>query len=63
MMEERINYIHNKPVKHRYVDDGVHWQYSRTRDYDGICGLIEVEKFFLMYMNELPKIGVKDDIR
>lgn len=29
MMLERINYIHNNPVKRGYVDDGVHWRYSR----------------------------------
>lgn len=43
MMQERINYVHNNPVKRGYVDDGVHWRYSSARDYEGIDGLIEVD--------------------
>ena len=43
MMLERINYIHNNPVKRGYVDDGVHWRYSSARNYDGNAGLIDVE--------------------
>lgn len=45
MMIERINYIHNNPVKRGYVDEAKHWRYSSARDYEGIEGLIEVEKF------------------
>ncbi len=46
MMCDRINYIHNNPVKRGYIDDSVHWRYSSARDYDGVAGLIDVEKFF-----------------
>ena len=46
MMLERINYIHNNPVKRGYVDDGVHWRYSSARDYDGVTGLIEIDRGF-----------------
>ncbi len=46
MMRERINYTHNNPVKRGYVDDGAHWRYSSARDYDGVDGLLEIEKFF-----------------
>ena len=44
MMLDRINYIHNNPIKRGYVDDAVHWRYSSARDYEGVAGLIEVEK-------------------
>ena len=46
MMQEKIHYIHNNPVKRGYVDDGVHWRYSSARDYEGTNGLIEVYKEF-----------------
>ena len=40
------NYIHHNPVKRGYVDEAKHWRYSSARDYEGIDGLIEVEKFW-----------------
>ncbi len=46
MMQERIQYIHNNPVKRGYVDNAVHWRYSSARDYEGVDGLIEVYKEF-----------------
>jgi len=46
MMIERINYIHNNPVKRGYVDEGKHWRYSSARDYEEIKGLIEVDRFW-----------------
>ncbi len=45
MMRDRINYIHNNPVKRGYVDDGIHWRYSSARDYDGACGLLDILGF------------------
>ena len=39
MMIERINYIHNNPIKRGYVDEASHWRYSSARDYDGVEGL------------------------
>jgi len=46
MMIDRIKYIHNNPVKRGYVDEANHWRYSSARDYDGVRGLLDVEKFF-----------------
>ncbi|MFP4332281.1 MAG: REP-associated tyrosine transposase [Campylobacterales bacterium] len=46
MMIERINYIHNNPVKRGYVDEAKHWRYSSARNYEGSDGLIEIEKVF-----------------
>jgi REP element-mobilizing transposase RayT len=46
MMVERINYIHNNPIKRGYVDEAKHWRYSSARDYEGDAGLVEVEKFW-----------------
>ena len=46
MMCERINYIHNNPVKRGYIEDAKCWRYSSARDYDGIKGLIDVERVF-----------------
>ena len=45
MMIDRINYIHNNPIKRGYVDVAHHWRYSSARDYEGVKGIMEVEKF------------------
>ncbi|WP_310441812.1 REP-associated tyrosine transposase [Sulfurimonas sp.] len=42
MMIERINYIHQNPVKRGYVDEAKFWRYSSARDYEGVNGLIDV---------------------
>lgn len=42
MMRQKINYIHNNPVKRGYVDLAEHWRYSSARNYAGETGLIEV---------------------
>jgi len=46
MMISKIKYIHENPVKRGYVDEEVHWRYSSARDYMGIDGLIDIEKFW-----------------
>ena len=38
----------SNPVKRGYVDEAVHWRYSSARDYEGIDGLIEIDKFLLV---------------
>jgi hypothetical protein len=43
MMHQKIDYIHNNPVKPGYVDEPVHWRYSSARNYEGPAGLIEVK--------------------
>ena len=45
-MIEKVNYIHNNPVKRDYVDEAKHWRYSNARDYEGIDGLICVDRFW-----------------
>jgi hypothetical protein len=42
MMWQKIEYIHNNPVKRGYVDDPLHWRYSSARNYAGQPGLLEV---------------------
>jgi hypothetical protein len=46
MMISKIKYIHHNPVKRGYIDEAIHWRYSSARDYEGIDGLIEVERFW-----------------
>ena len=43
MMRQKINYIHQNPVKRGYVDEAIHWRYSSARNYEGMKGLIPVE--------------------
>ena len=42
MMVQKLEYMHNNPVKRGYVDEAVHWRYSGARNYAGRQGLIEV---------------------
>jgi REP element-mobilizing transposase RayT len=42
MMWQKIEYIHNNPLRRGYVDDPLHWRYSSARNYAGMPGLIEV---------------------
>ncbi len=44
MMRQRLEYMHNNPVRRGYVDDPVHWRYSSARNYAGREGLLEVRK-------------------
>jgi putative transposase len=42
VMLQKMEYIHNNPVKRGYVDEAVHWRYSSARNYAGMPGLINV---------------------
>jgi putative transposase len=42
MMRQKVNYIHENPVKRGYVDLPEHWRYSSARNYAGLPGLLEV---------------------
>ena len=44
MMRQKLDYIHQNPVKRGYVDQPEHWRYSSARNYAGQEGLIEVER-------------------
>ena len=44
MMKQKIEYIHQNPVKRGYVDCAKHWRYSSARDYEGEEGLIDICK-------------------
>ncbi|SER74934.1 hypothetical protein SAMN03159444_04941 [Pseudomonas sp. NFACC02] len=46
VMRQKLEYIHNNPVKRGYVDLGEHWRYSSARDYQGQPGLIEVQRWY-----------------
>jgi REP element-mobilizing transposase RayT len=42
MMRQKVDYIHQNPVKRGYVDEAEHWRYSSARNYAGNTGLLEV---------------------
>jgi len=46
MLRQKVDYIHNNPVKRGYVDDPAHWRYSSYRDYVGEAGLLPVSIIF-----------------
>ena len=46
MMKIKIYYIHQNPVKRGYVDEAKHWRYSSARDYEGVDGLLKIEKLW-----------------
>jgi len=42
MMAQKIEYIHNNPVRRGYVDLPVHWRYSSARNYSEMDGVLDV---------------------
>jgi hypothetical protein len=42
MLRQKIDYIHNNPVKRGYVERPEHWRYSSAKNYLGQEGLIDV---------------------
>ena len=42
MMCQKVDYIHQNPVKRGFVDEVVHWRYSSARNYLGYVGLLDV---------------------
>ena len=42
MMLQKLEYMHNNPVAHGYVDEAIHWRYSSARNYAGLPGLLPV---------------------
>jgi REP-associated tyrosine transposase len=43
IMRQKVEYIHNNPVKRGYVDEPAHWRYSSARNYAGEKGIIDVQ--------------------
>lgn len=41
---QKVEYIHNNPMKRGYVDAPEHWRYSSCRDYFGGEGLVEISR-------------------
>jgi hypothetical protein len=42
MMLQRLEYMHDNPLRRGYVADASHWRYSSAGDYAGRAGLIAV---------------------
>lgn len=42
IIQQRIDYIHNNPVKAQFVEEPADWLYSSARDYEGRKGLIDL---------------------
>lgn len=42
VLRQKLDYIHQNPVKRGYVDDPVHWRNSSARNYAGLPGVMPV---------------------
>jgi hypothetical protein len=42
MLLQKVEYIHQNPVRRGYADEPEHWRYSSARNYAGMQGLINV---------------------
>lgn len=45
MLIQKIEYVHNNPIKRGYVDNPEDWRYSSAADYYGQKGVIPITKF------------------
>jgi putative transposase len=43
MLLQKIDYIHNNPVRRGYIDEPSQWRYSSARNYNGEEGLLEIK--------------------
>lgn len=43
VMQQKIDYIHNNPVRAGFVDEPQHWKYSSSRDYFGVKGILDLK--------------------
>jgi len=46
VMRQKLDYIHHNPVKRGYVDLAEHWRYSSARNYAGVEGLIDIQRWY-----------------
>jgi len=44
IMRQKLEYMHNNPIRRGYVDDPTHWRYSSARNYAGHDGILEVTR-------------------
>ncbi len=44
-MRQKLEYIHQNPVKRGYVDVAEHWRYSSARRYAGEEGLTAIDRW------------------
>lgn len=44
MLEQKLEYIHNNPVKHGFANSQEAYNWSSALDYSGMKGFIEIEK-------------------
>lgn len=42
VLRQKLEYVHQNPVKRGYVDEAVHWRCSSARNYAGLPGLIPI---------------------
>ena len=41
-IDQKLNYIHDNPVKEGWVEEAPHYVYSSARDYSGVTGLVPI---------------------
>jgi REP element-mobilizing transposase RayT len=45
MLRQKLEYIHANPVRRGYVDRAEEWRYSSARNYAGVAGLLEIDRW------------------
>jgi putative transposase len=43
-LQQKLEYMHNNPVRRGYVDEPAHWRYSSSRCYLDMPGLLEIDR-------------------
>jgi len=43
LIDQKVDYIHNNPIKAGFVEEAEHWKYSSAIDYSGGKGRIKIE--------------------
>jgi len=42
LIDQKLNYLHDNPVKAGFVEEAIHWNYSSAKNYAGVKGPINI---------------------
>jgi putative transposase len=61
MMLQKLEYIHNNPLKRGYVEDATHWRYSSARNYFGLPAVLPITTEWRETPQVAPRHGAQQE--
>ena len=57
VIEQKVHYIHENPIKAGFVLQADHWKYSSASDYIGVSGLVTMQLLSSTGMGDTPALA------